>query len=93
MSETKWHWDGDGNPWEDYNTKEQAPWIVDDDGSPVLSGEIHCRSESEARLLEAAPELYEALDLAVRQNSHDMLMTGEELRACALVLAKARGEA
>jgi hypothetical protein len=37
-------------------------------------------------------ELVEALELAVRQNSHDMVMTGEELRTCEAALAKAKGE-
>lgn len=33
-------------------------------------------------------ELLAALRLAVRQNSHDMLMTGEELRQCEAAIAK-----
>jgi hypothetical protein len=37
-------------------------------------------------------ELLEALRVAVRQNSHGMLMTGEELRACEAAIAKATGE-
>jgi hypothetical protein len=36
--------------------------------------------------------LVEALELAVRQNSHDMMLTGEELRTCEAALAKAKGE-
>jgi len=36
-------------------------------------------------------ELLAALRVAVRQNSHDMLMTGEELRACEAAIAKATG--
>lgn len=36
-------------------------------------------------------ELLEALELAVRQNSHDMIMTGDELRKCEAAIAKARG--
>jgi hypothetical protein len=46
----------------------------------------------DASLIAAAPELLEALKLAVRQNSHDMLMTGEELRICTAAIAKATGE-
>lgn len=42
-----------------------------------------------ARLIAAAPDLLAALQLAVRQNSHDMLMTGEELRVCEAAIAKA----
>jgi len=37
-------------------------------------------------------ELLAALQLAVKQNSHDMLMTGEELRICESAIAKATGE-
>ena len=39
-------------------------------------------SSANARLIAAAPDLLESLKLAVRQNEHDMLMTGEELRQC-----------
>lgn len=46
-----------------------------------------------ARLMAAAPELLAALRLAVLQNSHDMLMTGEEIRFCESAIAKALGTA
>lgn len=39
----------------------------------------------------AVAELIAALRIAVRQNSHDMLMTGEELRLCELALANTGG--
>ena len=42
------------------------------------------------RLRSLNQELVEALNLAVRQNSHDMLMTGDELRTCETALAKAK---
>ena len=45
--------------------------------------------QANAVLIAAAPDLLEALKLAVRQNSHDMLMTGEELRKCEAAIAKA----
>ena len=38
-------------------------------------------------------ELLEALKLATRQNSFDMLMTGEELRKCEAAIARATQEA
>lgn len=51
------------------------------------------RNEANARLIAAAPAMLEALEMAVRQNEHDMLMTGEELRKCAAVIRAAKGEA
>lgn len=37
-------------------------------------------------------KLREALELAIRQNSHDMLMTGEEIRQCEQALALTQHE-
>jgi hypothetical protein len=48
-------------------------------------------TEADARLIAAAPDLLEALRLAVRQNSHDMLLTAEELRQCEAAIAAADG--
>lgn len=42
------------------------------------------------QLVERVKELEEALVVAVNQNEHDMLMTGEELRAARAALSKAR---
>lgn len=39
----------------------------------------------------AVADLIEALSLALRQNSHDMVMTGEELRTCEAALARVGG--
>ena len=86
-----WKWDG--TPW-DYDAENEAPWVVTDDVKEVrvLSGSIRCNKEN-ARLIAAAPELLAALQLAVRQNGCDMLMTGEELRQCEVAIAKATGAA
>jgi hypothetical protein len=48
-------------------------------------------TEPNACLIAAAPDLLEALRIAVRQNSADMLMTGEELRQCEAAIARATG--
>jgi hypothetical protein len=52
------------------------------------------RDEARANvhLIAAAPDLLGALKLAVRQNSHEMVMTGEELRKCEAAIDKATGE-
>jgi hypothetical protein len=47
-------------------------------------------TQPNANLLAAAPELLAALQLAVRQNGCDMLMTGEELRQCEAALKAAQ---
>ncbi len=52
--------------------------------------EAVCRLYAKER--ERNVELLEALKLAVRQNEHDMLMTGEELRNSRAAIAKAEGE-
>lgn len=39
------------------------------------------------QLSEQAAALRKGLELAIKQNSHDMLMTGEELRQCEAALA------
>jgi len=63
---------------------------------PNLQGGFDIRNcpnpEANARLIAAAPELLEALKRAVRQNEHDMVMTGEECRQCRAVIAKAEGQ-
>ena len=53
---------------------------------------LNDEDEANARLIAAAPELLKALELAVKQNQHDMLLTGEELRQCEAAIAKARSE-
>lgn len=52
----------------------QGNWLAWQAAHADLSGEVR--------------ELVEALRLAVRQNEHDMLMTGDELRVCTAALAK-----
>ena len=82
-----------------------GPWVVYDDSNDGKTNriEIVAMGKTVARiyhsvpkedlpnalLIAAAPELLEALKLAVRQNSHDMLMTGEELRKCEAAIDKA----
>lgn len=46
-------------------------------------------AEANARLIAAAPELLDALKLALKQNECDMVMTGEECRKASKAIAKA----
>ena len=59
----------------------------------VANGRPCDLAKADACLIAAAPDLLDALKLAIRQNSCDMLMTGEELRKCEAAIAKATGEA
>lgn len=49
-------------------------------------------AEANARLIAAAPKLLKALMMAVVQNEHDMVLTGDELRECRAAIRKAIGE-
>lgn len=52
---------------------------------------LNVQAAAHLRALEANRQmLVEALRVAVRQNSHDMLMTGEELRAAEAALEQAK---
>lgn len=54
--------------------------------SKADTAEIVELKEAYALLFKAHADLRKSLELAVRQNEHDMLMTGEELRGCRLAL-------
>lgn len=62
MNHTPGPWKWDGN-FCDYDP-EETPWLVldlDGDTTEILYGEIHCDNPANARLIAAAPDLYEAL--------------------------------
>lgn len=50
------------------------------------------QAKANAALIAAAPDLLEALKLALRQNEHDMVMTGDECRQCRAAITKAEDE-
>ena len=56
----------------------------------ALREEVDELKEAYALLFKAHGRIRNALELAVRQNEHDMLMTGEELRQCEATLAAIR---
>ena len=46
--------------------------------------------DAAVEMIERMSKMEAALQIAVRQNSHDMLMTGDELRQCEAALEKSK---
>jgi hypothetical protein len=76
-----WQWDGNVC---DYDESNEAPWLVTDayavgiekelSKGVVLRGGIKCRSEADARLIAAAPDLLEVARHALEQTDpHSVL--------------------
>ena len=84
---------GTPGPWEvTESTESEYVMVIGANGAGLFcENEAHPGAREDAHLIAAAPELLEALEIAVRQNSHDMQMTGEELRQCEAAIAKATG--
>lgn len=74
-----WHLNSESDTVHGFSKEGEALIVVYDLGT----------NEADHSLIAAAPDLLAALRMAVRQNSHDMLMTGEELRKCGAAIAKA----
>ena len=55
-----------------------------------LLDRLEAAEKRTAKLEERCATLTDALRLAVRQNSHDMLMTGDELRQCEAAMEKSK---
>lgn len=94
MSEAKhtpgpWEWDGDVS---NYDPLNEAPWLVFDDVTPVLTGEIKCRNPADARLIAAAPELLETLKQMIAWEDGERTAVDAMANARAIV-AKATGGA
>ena len=72
------------NDWRrgDYEPSEQpAP------PDPIEIGEA---IDAAVEMIERMGKMEAALRIAVRQNSHDMLMTGDELRQCEAAMEKSK---
>ena len=55
----------------------------------VPSGLINAIDEA-VEMIERMGKMEAALQIAMRQNSHDMLMTGDELRQCEAAMEKSK---
>ena len=63
----------------------------------IIPHSLRARRIKDAQAIDAAVEMIErmgkieaALQIAMRQNSHDMLMTGDELRQCEAAMEKSK---
>ena len=54
------------------------------------SKEITAAIDAAVEIIERMGKMEAALQIAMRQNSHDMLMTGDELRQCEAALEKSK---
>ena len=66
-------------------------------GDMVVPQSMRARQIKDTQAIDAAIEMIErmgkmeaALQIAMRQNSHDMLMTGDELRQCEAAMEKSK---
>lgn len=61
------------------------------DGMPhPVQREVGEAIDAAVEMIERMGKMEAALQIAMRQNSHDMLMTGDELRQCEAVLEKSK---
>ena len=67
-----------------------APWLVDEKGDGVITGQIVCCNPADTRLIAAAPELLEALKMAA-ESAGFQYMTYETRQVIEAAIAKAEG--
>ena len=77
--------------------RKEEKQLCEQFGGEIIPRSMRARRIKDAQALEAAIEMIErmgkmeaALQIAMRQNSHDMLMTGDELRQCEAASEKSK---
>jgi len=71
----------------DWRRGDYAPEDQPAQPDPVEIGEA---IDAAIAMIERMGKMEAALQIAMRQNSHDMLMTGDELRQCEAALEKSK---
>lgn len=65
-------------------------WRRDKSNWPPSPMQIEKAIDAAIEMIERMGKMEAALQIAMRQNSHDMLMTGDELRQCEAALEKSK---
>jgi hypothetical protein len=83
-------------PWTDYDDAENAPFLMNANGCPIMTGsDIRIAYEADGRLIAAAPELMEALKLCVEFIGVASIMEApwdwEPIKEARAAIAKAEG--
>ena len=66
--------------------RQLIDWRKGVDVDPPKPGEVFEAIDAAIEMIERMGKIEAALQIAMRQNSHDMLMTGDELRQCEAAL-------
>ena len=70
--------------------RQLVDWRKGVDVDPPKPGEVFEAIDAAIAMIERMGKIEAALQIAMRQNSHDMLMTGDELRQCEAALEKSK---
>ena len=77
--------------------RKEEKQLCEQFGDEIVPRSMRARRIKDTKAIDAAVEMIErmgkmeaALQIAMRQNSHDMLMTGDELRQCEAAMEKSK---
>lgn len=70
--------------------RQLVDWRRDKSNWPPSPMQIEKAIDAAIEMIERMGKMEAALQIAMRQNSHDMLMTGDELRQCEAALEKSK---
>ena len=70
--------------------RQLTDWRRGVDVDPPKPGEVFEAIDAAIAMIERMGKIEAALQIAMRQNSHDMLMTGDELRQCEAALEESK---